>query len=164
MIDVPYQADIILRLLVAVIAGGVVGWNREREDKPAGLRTHMLVSLGSASFTVIMIDLMQRYPAHTGGGDPTRIVQGIATGIGFLGAGSIMQSGRTVRGITTAAGIWVVGAIGVACGAGAYVIAGTTVLLTFIILSAVVRLERRIQPARPQMPPDSSAQGGLGSA
>lgn len=163
MIDVPYQADIVLRLLIAVAAGGLVGWNREREDKPAGLRTHMLVSLGSASFTVVMIDLMRRYPPITGGGDPTRIVQGIATGIGFLGAGSIMQSGRTVRGITTAAGIWVVGAIGVACGAGAYIIAGATALLTFAILSVVVRLERRIQPVHPPVPPDSSAKGGPGS-
>lgn len=155
MIDVLYQSDIVLRLLISVIAGGVVGWNREREDKPAGLRTHMLVSLGSASFTVIMIDLMRNYPAHTGGGDPTRIIQGIATGIGFLGAGSIMQSGRTVRGITTAAGIWVVGAIGVACGAGAYVIAGATAILTFAILSVVTKLERRIQPVRPPQPPET---------
>lgn len=157
----PYEADVVLRLVVAAVAGAVVGWNREREDKPAGLRTHMLVSLGSAVFTVAMLDMM-RAGGHSG--DPSRIVQGIATGVGFLGAGSIMQSGRTIRGITTAAGIWVVSAIGMACGAGQYVICLASVLLTLAILSLVVRLERRIQPARPASPPGSNQTDDSGTA
>lgn len=136
--------EITLRLLASAVCGAVIGWNREREDKPAGLRTHMLVSIGAASFTLVMLDLMHRYGDARA--DPTRIVQGITAGIGFLGAGSIMQSERGVRGMTTAAGIWAVGAIGVACGAGAYAIAAVTLVLTFVVLSLVLRLERRIPP------------------
>jgi putative Mg2+ transporter-C (MgtC) family protein len=140
--------EVAVRLLAAVLCGGLIGWNREREDKPAGLRTHMLVSLGAASFTLVMLDLIRRYPGAAVEGDPTRIVHGIATGIGFLGAGSIWRSGGSVKGMTTAAGIWVVGAIGVACGAGLYVIAAIASLLTLAILSALVRLERRGSPPR----------------
>ncbi len=138
--------EIALRLISAAVCGGVIGWNRQREEKPAGLRTHILVSLGAAAFTVVMFDLLRRYPAPTGGlgGDPARIIQGIATGIGFLGAGSIIQTGGSVRGITTAAGIWVVGAIGVACGAGSYYIAGLTVGIAYLVLTLARRLERRI--------------------
>jgi putative Mg2+ transporter-C (MgtC) family protein len=95
-----------------------------------------------------MLDLIRRYPGAAVEGDPTRIVHGIATGIGFLGAGSIWRSGGSVKGMTTAAGIWVVGAIGVACGAGLYVIAAIASLLTLAILSALVRLERRGSPPR----------------
>jgi putative Mg2+ transporter-C (MgtC) family protein len=136
--------EIVARLIAAVLCGALIGWNREREDKPAGLRTHMLVSLGAASFTVVMLELLRRYPGvSTVEGDPTRIIQGIATGIGFLGAGSIFRSENRVHGMTTAAGIWVVGAIGVACGAGAWIVAVVATLLTFMILSLTVRLERR---------------------
>lgn len=105
--------EIALRLVAAAICGGLIGWNRQREDKPAGLRTHILVSLGAAAFTVVMFDLLHRYPGtlNAPSGDPTRIIQGVATGIGFLGAGSIIRTGGSVRGITTAAGIWVMGAI-----------------------------------------------------
>ncbi len=147
MIPLEELWSIVLRLLAATVCGAAVGWNREREDKPAGLRTHMLVSLGAAAFTVLMVDLMKRYPE--GKADATRIIQGIATGIGFLGAGSIMQSGRHISGITTAAGIWVVGAIGVACGAGAYVIAAVTVVFTLIVLGLVVKLEHHVPPGKP---------------
>ncbi len=138
--------EIILRLFAATVFGGLIGWNRERQDKPAGLRTHMLVSLGAASFTVILFDLLQRYPVQGGipAGDPTRIIQGIATGIGFLGAGSIIREGGSVRGITTAAGIWVVGATGVACGAGSYFVAAVTVGFALLVLTLARRLERRM--------------------
>jgi putative Mg2+ transporter-C (MgtC) family protein len=135
--------EIITRLIAAALCGALIGWNREREDKPAGLRTHMLVSLGSAAFTLINLGLVRGEQ-----GDTTRIVQGIATGIGFLGAGSIFRSQDRVHGMTTAAGIWVVGAIGLACGAGAYVVAGATSILTFVILSLAVRLESRITDKR----------------
>lgn len=141
-----HAGEIALRLVTAALCGGLIGWNRQREDKPAGLRTHILVSLGAASFTVVMFDLFQRYPGAAGSpvGDPSRIVQGIATGIGFLGAGSIIRTGGSVRGITTAAGIWVMGAVGVACGAGSYYIAVLTVGLAFLVLTLARKLERRI--------------------
>ena len=149
MVPLAEVPELGLRLIVAALCGAVIGWNREREDKPAGLRTHMLVSVGSASFTIVMLELIHHYPgAGTATSDPTRIVQGIATGIGFLGAGSIFRSGGAVKGITTAAGIWVVGAVGIACGSGLYPVAILTVLLTFIILGLIVRLERKIPPNR----------------
>jgi putative Mg2+ transporter-C (MgtC) family protein len=148
MMTLEVAGEILVRLVAAALCGALIGWNREREDKPAGLRTHMLVSLGAASFTLVMLDLIRRYPGSQAQGDPTRIIQGIATGIGFLGAGSIWRSGSAVKGVTTAAGIWVVGAIGVACGAGSYLIAAIAALLTLAILSVMVKLERKIPPAR----------------
>src|SRR5512134_3765575 len=109
--------EIVLRMTLASLLGACVGWDREAENKAAGLRTHMLVSLGSAIFTITALQMFQLTTAEGGGrGDPTRLLQGLVAGIGFLGAGQIIQSQREVVGITTAAGIWVVGAIGVACG------------------------------------------------
>ena len=102
----------------AVLGGMIVGLERERLDKPAGVRTHILVSLGSAAF--VHLGVM----AHDIGGfgtiaDFNRLVQSVATGIGFLGAGAIFRSGVTVKGVTTAASIWIMGAVGAAAGAGA---------------------------------------------
>ncbi len=133
-------AELVARLVLAVLFGGLIGWEREAHNKPAGLRTHMMVSLGAASFTLASLTLMS---AGGGTGDPSRIVQGVTAGIGFLGAGSIIQSGRSVAGVTTAAGIWVVGAIGIAAGGGHYLLAGTTSVLAFLILSALRFLERK---------------------
>jgi putative Mg2+ transporter-C (MgtC) family protein len=129
--------DALLRLSIAAALGGAVGFERELRDREAGIRTHLLVSLGSALFTII-----SAYGFHeflTGGGqvvrtDPTRIAAQIVTGIGFLGAGAIIRDGMSVRGLTTAATLWVVAAVGMACGAGYYwpAVAGT--VLTIITL------------------------------
>ncbi len=160
-----HPGEILLRLVAAAAFGGLIGWNRQRVEKPAGLRTHMLVSMGAAAFTLVMYDLLSQYPRPAGvaAGDPARIIQGVATGIGFLGAGSIIQTRGSVRGMTTAAGIWVVGAIGVACGTGSYYIGGITVGLTLLVLTAARRLERRTRPtpgggpgAPPAEPPEIS--------
>jgi putative Mg2+ transporter-C (MgtC) family protein len=124
-------------LLWAAALAGVVGLDRELHNKSAGLRTHMIVGLGAAAFTSMGIDLIA--------GDPSRIVTGVATGIGFLGAGCIMKSEAGVEGITTAAGIWVVGAIGAACGIGAYSLAISTTVLAAIILVLVARIESFIK-------------------
>jgi putative Mg2+ transporter-C (MgtC) family protein len=108
-----------LRLLVAAALGGLVGLERELEEKAAGLRTHMLVSVGSALFTIVGAYGFQEF--FTSGSvsfDPSRVAAQIVTGIGFLGAGVIFRQGFTVRGLTTAASLWLVAAVGMAAGAG----------------------------------------------
>jgi putative Mg2+ transporter-C (MgtC) family protein len=120
--------EMFLRLLLATFLGGVIGFQRERSGKEAGLRTNMLICLGSALFTVLSI---YAFP----GSDPARIAAGIATGIGFIGAGVILrQGGGIVVGLTSAATIWVVAGIGVAAGAGLYIIAPSATVLALIIL------------------------------
>jgi putative Mg2+ transporter-C (MgtC) family protein len=126
------------RLVAAVLLGAVLGFERERADKPAGLRTHMMVSLGSAAFTILGFSVHSTPEEESLGFDPSRIVQGIIGGLGFLGAGSIMKSRHpgeaSVSGLTTAASVWLVGAIGVACGMGAYAAAVVTSVLALGIL------------------------------
>jgi putative Mg2+ transporter-C (MgtC) family protein len=129
--------DALLRLSIAAALGAAVGFERELRDREAGIRTHLLVSLGSALFTII-----SAYGFHeflVGGGtivraDPTRIAAQIVTGIGFLGAGAIIRDGLSVRGLTTAATLWVVAAVGMACGAGYYWPAVAATVLTIITL------------------------------
>jgi putative Mg2+ transporter-C (MgtC) family protein len=123
------ELEIILRLLLATFLGAVVGLQREISGKEAGLRTNMLICLGSALFTVLSV---YAFP----GSDPSRIAAGIATGIGFIGAGVILhRGGGEVIGLTSAATIWAVAAIGMAAGAGMYYIApGATVLVSITLL------------------------------
>jgi len=118
--------EMIVRLLLAVVLGILVGVEREISHRPAGLRTHALVSLGACLFTVISIDYFDM--------DPARVAAGIVTGIGFIGAGSIIAEKGRVQGITTAASLWCVAAIGLATGAGAYVLAVVSTVLVFGIL------------------------------
>src|SRR6187551_4131701 len=128
--------EVALRLVVAIAIGGVIGWDRERADKPAGLRTHMLVALGSASFTLLGFEVGDHLAPKTGPGfDPTRVLQGVIGGIGFLGAGAIIRNHGQVSGITTAASVWVAGAMGAAAGTGAFVLALVTTILTFLVLT-----------------------------
>jgi putative Mg2+ transporter-C (MgtC) family protein len=115
--------DILIRLLVAGALTGAIGLERELRDRAAGLRTHMLVGVGSALFTIVSAYGWGDFQFSTAEGvvfDPTRIAAQIVTGIGFLGAGAIIRQGVSVRGLTTAAGLWVVAAIGMAVGAGYY--------------------------------------------
>jgi len=127
------EIDVLLRLSLAVVLGGLVGWNRESEHKPAGVRTHILVSLGSALVMVISIQLFLDYPRT--GADPGRIAANIVSGIGFLGAGAIIRTGGgLVRGLTTAASIWMTAAIGMACGGGMYVAATLGTALALVVL------------------------------
>jgi putative Mg2+ transporter-C (MgtC) family protein len=138
--------EMVLPLVAAVLLGGVVGWERESGDKPAGLRTHMMVSLGAAVFTLAALRAISEHETSTG--DPSRIVMGVATGIGFLGAGSIIRTAGEVHGITTAAGIWVVGGVGACCGAGEYSIAVVAVVLSVVIL-AMYPIERHARKDSP---------------
>jgi putative Mg2+ transporter-C (MgtC) family protein len=120
--------EMILRLVLAAFLGGVIGFQREWSGKEAGLRTNMLVCLGSALFSVLSIYAF-------GGSDPARIAAGIATGIGFIGAGVILhRDGGEVKGLTSAAIIWTVAAIGMAAGAGMYLLAPAVTVLVSIIL------------------------------
>jgi putative Mg2+ transporter-C (MgtC) family protein len=120
------QLELSLRLVVAFIVGGVVGIERERRAKAAGLRTHMLVSGGSAIFTVASLTLF--------GSEQGRVAAQIVTGIGFLGAGAIIRSGASVSGLTTSATIWVAAGLGMLAGGGAYLLAVVSAILTIIAL------------------------------
>jgi putative Mg2+ transporter-C (MgtC) family protein len=132
----PLEVELSLRLLGAALLGGVIGLEREVRDQPAGFRTHMLVALGACLFTLISAYGFREVLADDPQArfDPTRIAAQIVTGIGFLGAGAILRSGMSVRGLTTAASLWVVAAVGLAAGAGAYVLAGATTVITLLAL------------------------------
>jgi putative Mg2+ transporter-C (MgtC) family protein len=137
--DVPAletQLEPLLRLLVALVLGAAVGWERELQRMPAGFRTHALVGLGSATFTVVSAF------AFVGPlTDPTRIAAQIVTGVGFLGGGAILHYRGSVRGLTTAASLWAVSAVGMAAGAGLYVIAVGGAVLVIITLELLDRVE-----------------------
>lgn len=124
-------------LLLAALVGGMVGWERERRDRPAGLRTHILVCLGSALITLVSARMA------VGRGDPGRIAAQIVSGIGFLGAGTIIQQGNVIRGLTTAASLWTVAGIGMAIAAGPEMAAlgVAAAVIVFLTLTVVDRLE-----------------------
>jgi len=135
---------IIGRLLAAVIAGGLIGLERSYNGRPAGFRTHSLVCMSSSLLmllTVFQWQLLADVPIETIRIDPTRMAQGIMTGIGFLGAGVIMKDRHTIRGLTTAASIWVTASIGILIGMGSYLAAGIATLLALGILSLFRTLE-----------------------
>ena len=130
--------DLILRLFLGGMMGGLIGLEREFRAKEAGLRTHFIVALGSALFMII-----SQY-AFNGRFDAARVAAQVVSGIGFIGAGVIIFQKNVVRGVTTAAGLWVAAAIGLACGAGMYVVAGAATLMTVLCLEAMHLLHRRI--------------------
>ena len=119
--------DLFLRLIFAVIAGGLIGLEREVVHRPAGVRTHMLVCLGAALFVLVTLETLPNETA--------RIIAGIATGIGFLGAGTIFKAESEVHGLTTAASIWTVAAVGITVGLGYYLMMLIAVVLILIILN-----------------------------
>ena len=124
------DVEIILRILLAAFLGAVMGYQRERAKKPAGLRTHILISMGAALFTLISI---YGFEADS---DPSRVAAGVVAGIGFLGAGVIFRSmrGDVVVGLTTAASVWITAAIGMSSGVGMYFVAVTVTVISFFIL------------------------------
>ena len=134
--DVGTMTMILVRVLTAAALGGIIGWEREQKGRAAGLKTHMLVSMGSALF------VLAPTLAGIGGGDNTRVMQGIVSGIGFLGAGAILRSrdGSRVEGLTTAASIWMTAAIGMAAGIGQEMLALVTTLLAWLVVSAIPRI------------------------
>jgi len=136
------EFDIVLRMGGGLLAGALIGLERTYRGRAAGLRTYALVALGSA-LLVAAAEYAVSWMAP-GTGDPTRVIQGIVTGIGFLGAGVIVKEGFTVRGLTTAASIWVVAAIGVAFGAGLFVPGVLATVVTWAALDLLHRLEGRV--------------------
>jgi putative Mg2+ transporter-C (MgtC) family protein len=128
-----FEFDIIFRLLLSLALGALIGFERELKHRPAGLRTHMLVSLGATIFTVLSLSFDV---------EPARIAAAIVTGIGFLGAGSIIAQKGHIRGITSAATLWVVAAIGLSVGIGEYILAIISAVIVFVVLQ-LSRIEKR---------------------
>ncbi|HWS86303.1 MAG TPA: MgtC/SapB family protein [Pyrinomonadaceae bacterium] len=137
--------QVLIRLLAATVLGAVIGFQRERAGKPAGLRTHMLVTLGTAVFVLACSGVGMGQDALS------RVIQGIVTGIGFIGAGSILKLDRErdIQGLTTAAGVWMTAAIGVAVGLGSLGVALLSTVFALAILSFAQRFEPRDDRERP---------------
>jgi putative Mg2+ transporter-C (MgtC) family protein len=152
------EPALFLRLLIATCAGGMVGWNRYRAGKPAGTGTHALVALGAAIFVAIPVTATSLH----GGDGATRVIQGVAAGIGFLGAGEIFRdptASSRVQGLTSAAALWATAALGIlaVCGSGPTILAATTLVLAILYLAP--RLEHQLPPKIPMKP----SPGGLGA-
>jgi putative Mg2+ transporter-C (MgtC) family protein len=131
---------VLAQIVVAAVLGAAIGVERELTAQPAGLRTHMLVSLGAALFTLAGM--------HIGDNSPTRIAAQVVTGIGFLGGGAILREGANVRGLTTAASLWVTAAIGLAVGLQSWFAAVLTTVVALAVLWLIRYIERRVLPAR----------------
>jgi putative Mg2+ transporter-C (MgtC) family protein len=142
--DARQLVHVVIRLIAATLLGAVVGFQRERAGKPAGLRTHMLVTLGTAVFVLACSGVGMSSDGLS------RVIQGIVTGIGFIGAGSILKLSeeRDIQGLTTAAGVWMTAAIGVAVGLGSLGVALLSTLFALIILSFAGRFEPRSEEKR----------------
>jgi putative Mg2+ transporter-C (MgtC) family protein len=135
-------ADHGVRLAAATALGAVIGFQREFHRRPAGLRTHMLVSLAAALFTVLTLELAADLGKQgAGGADPIRIIEAITVGVSFLAAGSIIRSGHQVEGLTTGAGLWLAGAVGLACGLEHYALAVLGAVLAVVIFAVLMPVE-----------------------
>jgi putative Mg2+ transporter-C (MgtC) family protein len=157
-------AEVLLRVVLAGVLGGAIGAEREIREREAGLRTHMLVAVGAALFTLVSAYGWSDFTFSQRSGityDPTRIAAQIVTGIGFLGAGAIIRQGLSVRGLTTAASLWVVAAIGIASGAGYYSAAVITTVLVLVSLwplrIVAYRLLERVRPGELRLEVDLRA-------
>jgi putative Mg2+ transporter-C (MgtC) family protein len=150
--DTKQLTRVVIRLVAATLLGAIVGFERERAGKPAGLRTHTLVSVGTAVFIMVCSSVGMSPDALS------RVIQGVITGIGFIGAGSILKLSqeRDIRGLTTAAAVWMTAAIGVGVGLGSIGIAGISTLLAVTILAAVGAIEARAEKERKKTLPGNN--------
>ena len=146
------ELELLGRLLVAALFTGAIGWERETAHKSAGLRTHVLVGVASCLFVVLGISVSTGFPGGQGSVriEPFALIQSVAVGIGFLGAGIVRigNEGKRPQGLTTAASIWAAAAIGLGAGFGKYILVGGATLILLIVLRAVERLEERVLPER----------------
>ncbi len=133
--------EIFLRLTAALVAGGAIGFERERDSQPAGLRTHMIVSLGAALVMILSINMAIAFQSHDA--DPARLAAQVVSGIGFLGAGAILRFGFNVKGLTTASTLWTTAMVGMAIGYGYYLVALFAVVIMLIVLTLVERFEKK---------------------
>jgi putative Mg2+ transporter-C (MgtC) family protein len=140
------QIDVAVRLLVAAVLGAAVGAEREVHEHAAGLRTHLLVAVGSCLFTLVSVYGFQSFSRAS---DPSRVAAQIVTGIGFLGAGAILREGLTVHGLTTAASLWVIAAIGMAVGLGMFWASSIAVAITIVCLWVLRPFRRRLRREQP---------------
>jgi len=156
----PDVTEVAMRLAAATLIGGTIGLNREMRHRPAGLKTHALVGLGAAlitSVTAALTTIQQPDIAAV-----SRVIQGLIAGIGFLGGGAILKTEDEVRGVTTAATIWVVAALGIACGAGFFVSALIALVITLLVLVVGNRIERAIAKKHPNAPSGLPRPSGSG--
>lgn len=140
MTEIPLQ-EIFLRLAAALAAGGAIGFERERDSQPAGLRTHMIVSLGAALVMILSINMAITF--HELDADPARLAAQVVSGIGFLGAGAILRFGFNVKGLTTASTLWTTAMIGMALGYGYYLVSLFAVIIIIVVLTLVERFEKK---------------------
>jgi putative Mg2+ transporter-C (MgtC) family protein len=150
---------IAIRLIVAALFGGIIGFEREYLSRPAGMRTHILVALAAATFAVVTLELMKH--ANSEGvtsTDPIRVIEAVTAGVAFLAAGTIIFSRGQVHGLTTGASLWLSGAIGVACGIGYYFIAILATLLAFFVLTVLRWVENAIPKKGPPPTPEEQAE------
>lgn len=146
--DLAQMLRVLVRVSVAILLGAVIGWQREQYRKPAGLRTHILVAMGSALFVIAAIESGM---AQDG---VSRVIQGLAAGIGFIGAGAILKLGqdREIQGLTTSAGIWATAAVGVAVGLGLLALAILSAILIWFVLAVLGHVEARMKTAAEDTP------------
>ena len=137
------EQQIVIRLLTAAVLGGLVGVEREMHQQPAGLRTHMILAIGSTLAMCLSIDLAMQFQPLVPNGDPARLAAQVISGIGFLGAGAIFRYGATIKGLTTATSLWTVAIVGLVVGAGHFFSAGVATALLLGALSMLDQLEKR---------------------
>ncbi len=138
------ELDIFIRILVAAGLGMLVGFERERQNQPAGLRTHMVLVTGSTLAMALSINLAMQYRDLVPNGDPARLAAQVLSGIGFLGAGAILRFGPTVKGLTTAASLWTMAVVGLAVGAGYFIVAAGMTVLLLVVLTLLNWVETRL--------------------
>ena len=137
MTEIPLL-EIFLRLAAALVAGGIIGYERERDSQPAGLRTHMILALGAALVMILSVNIGIKF-----GSDPARLAAQVISGIGFLGAGALLRFGFNVKGLTTASTLWTTAMVGMAIGYGYYLVSLFAVVIMIIVLTLVERFEKK---------------------
>jgi len=145
MNNVLTEIDVVIRLCLAFVAGGIIGFERSSRRQVAGLRTHILITVGAACLMLLSIWIPQQF-FDIKNSDPGRIAAQVVSGMGFLGAGAIIRLGNNIKGLTTAASLWLVAAVGLTIGAGMYIAAITTVILALVALILLNQIERKIFP------------------
>ena len=145
--------QILLRLITALLLGGAIGIDREVKNRPAGLRTHMLIALAASIFAVTTLEIIAELEKRGHTADPIRAIEAVTAGVAFLAAGSIIQSRAQISGLTTGASMWLAGAIGVSCGFGFFTIALLATALALVVLVWLQTLTRKINSASTSDPP-----------